>query len=229
MLVGADGVGGTVARQMGIYESLEDYPLVHGLNLYISEGDWRSCRLFKEKVPLIGLGYENMQGYAFAYPFRTGVQLGVFAQRREGLEAHFSSWRQRLWERGYIPSGGGEVAKRYFAPAGVGLLLEKNYEKRTLLVGDAGGFCIGTTAHGIQPAFLSSEVAVEIILKGLEEGNLDEWIPTYSKTWNLRFGEYIKGSIELQSNLSFLLKMIFKDERICARYAQGFLFGKKVI
>lgn len=227
VLVGADGINGLVASQMGIYESPRQFSLYHGLSMVHNHKDSKKQ---KKTEPIISLAFEENLGYAFLWPLQDIVQIGVFLSDADKVKPAFQHWRDKLIQKGYLPEeAANEKPYPTLSPAGVALLMERSYEKRTLLVGESGGFVANTTAEGLYPGLYSAKMASQLLLEGFKRKKLDELIPTYSRKWNLEFGEYIQGAIQLHSNLNFLIGMIFSDPRICARYARGFFLGEKVI
>lgn len=230
-LVGADGCQSTVAQQMRIYETMERFPLYHCRVTKCETHYFTQSRFGTEKSPLLSLCFGDLKGYAFALPLKDAAFIGVFSQEKDKVEEAFDGWLKGLVEKEYLPENflrRNEVWD-YQNPAGVALLMDRLFEKRTLLVGDAGGFAVGTSGEGLYPSLVSAKIATDIILEGLENDNLDDLIPTYVRKWNLHFGEYIKGAIQINANLSFLIRMIFTDPKICARYAKGFLHGENVL
>ncbi|RME79679.1 MAG: NAD(P)/FAD-dependent oxidoreductase [Planctomycetota bacterium] len=222
VLVGADGKDSQVAKQLGIYEDLSHYSTYYGIYEIISLPK-------KGLSPMVSINYGKKFGYAYLWPFPKFIQIGLFLKEESFLEEVFQDWKSHLAKEKYLPADKEGKKVRRDVPAGAALLLERSYDKRTVLVGDAGGFVVNTTAEGLYPAMLSAKIASEIIHKGLKEKRMDDIIPSYSREWNLAFGEYIRGTIELNRNLNFLIEMIFSDPKICTRYGRGFFLGEKVI
>ncbi|MDK2464216.1 MAG: NAD(P)/FAD-dependent oxidoreductase [Candidatus Korarchaeota archaeon] len=91
--------------------------------------------------------------------------------------------------------------------------IPKTYSERALLVGDSAGFVSTLTGEGIYHAMLSSELAVDVLSRSLEEGDLsEERLSEYQRRW---LQEPELGEMLAYGKL--LRNLLFKDPRLLSR------------
>ncbi|MFO8015154.1 MAG: NAD(P)/FAD-dependent oxidoreductase [Phycisphaerae bacterium] len=236
ILVGADGVHSTVARETGLRARWGDGQLVYTLSATVSltARQMRAC--FGSSPPIhVSPAFGGAHGYAWAFPGPRHVSVGVGARRDEAdrLKALFARWWDVLAGLGIVP----EKTRRpkgeaYPIPAGAAVEFEHHVGKRTVLVGDAGGFVSAATGEGIYPGIRSAVLAAECILAALEAGDGKRAGSTCQDEllrFRGRWRREMAGHLQMPNvNVTFLLPLIYTNQEICDRFARAFLFGENL-
>ena len=121
----------------------------------------------------VAYGYRNTHGYAYIFPKRSHVNVGVgFVlddYRTRVAEPPYEV--QRRFVASLCGSGrlAGASARRHFTPAliPVGGPLQQTVQDRVMLIGDAGGFVNGFSAEGIYYAMVSGELRQAVLQRAL--------------------------------------------------------------
>lgn len=109
------------------------------------------------------------------------------------------------------------------SPAGVALDLESHVGKRTLLVGDAGGFVAAFSNEGIYPAMRSGCLAAETIAAALKASVFQDELANFSNVWRQALADHLRMP---NTDLSLLLPLVFGNEQMSQRVARAFLLGQ---
>ena len=166
-LVGADGANGVVAKTAALGESI-----VHGVAL---EGNLPHSVVGRDRFAgrlVLEFGVVP-GGYAWVFPKRDHVNVGVGGWQREGprLRTHL----ELLCSQHDLPAGRVESLRGHRLPMRLpGTRLASG---RTLLVGDAAGLVDPFSGDGMYEGFLSARVAATAIgeLLGGDAGSLEAY------------------------------------------------------
>lgn len=163
LVVSADGATGFVSRAAGWPARRAAIPALE----YEIPVDPATFRQFADAARFdFGI---IPHGYAWIFPKRSHLSVGVLSTRRGrvGLHAHLERY---LADRGIVAAG--DVARHgYVVP--VRPVARTFVRNRTVLVGDAAGFAEPIAAEGISFAVLSGRLAAEAIVQGgLEESRV---------------------------------------------------------
>lgn len=174
-------------------------------------------------------------GYAWAFPGKdyVNVGVGVRAARAKGLADLYQAWVAGLREKGHLPDGRSlESPVAAAVPAGSAIEFENHVGKRTLLVGDAGGFASAASGEGIFPAIRSAAIASKCVLKALEADQgktkgltCQDELMTFRNLWRREMASYLQMP---NVNVTFLLPLIYSNQEITDRFARAFLFGENL-
>jgi geranylgeranyl reductase family protein len=236
VLVGADGGRSDVARSIGLREHWPSRLLVHCLAKDVKLTKRQLASGLGEGRIHVALGVGSHTGYAWAFPGRGFVSLGVGVRGQEvagRLPALYEEWIARLKAEGMLPEKadtaepcGGAV------PAGAALEFERHVGKRTLLVGDAGGFASAVSGEGIYSGVWSATIAAECIRRALAADRDGKGSPTcqdellaFRRAWRREMAPYLQMP---NVNVQFLLPLIFSNQEIADRFARAFLFGENL-
>jgi flavin-dependent dehydrogenase len=110
------------------------------------------------------------------------------------------------------------------SPAGAALDMETHVGKRTLLIGDAGGFVAAFSNEGIYPALKSGWLAAETAARALKSPVVQDELATFSAVWRAELAEYLRMP---NTDLSLLLPLVFNNAQMSKRVARAFLMGQK--
>ncbi len=239
LLVGADGARSTVAAQTGLRERWADQQLVHCLTADVSLTAARKRKHLGSEQIHVALGFGGRPGYAWAFPGRQHVSVGVGVRSRggKGLRDLFAEWVEALGKAGLLPGEVAAAPSRLNAaaavvPAGAALEFEQHVGKRTLLIGDAGGFASASTGEGIYPAVWSASLAAPCILRALKAdaagsslSPCQDELLKFKTAWRQEMAPYLQMP---NVNVTFLLPLVFSNQEIADRFARAFLFGENL-
>ncbi|MCA9243866.1 MAG: FAD-dependent oxidoreductase [Phycisphaerales bacterium] len=111
----------------------------------------------------------------------------------------------------------------YACPAGLALDLDTHIGKRSLLIGDAGGFVAAFSGEGLYPGMWSGARAAEIALDALAEPVPQDAMQRYSVEWRAALADYLRMP---NTDLSLLMPLVFGNEQMTARVARAFVYGQ---
>lgn len=235
ILVGADGVHSTVAQTTGLRSRWGDDYLVVTLSKTISLTARQKTACFGTSSVHVSLGFGGASGYAWAFPGARHASIGIGVRGRDAgrLKELYAAWVEALKARDMLPKRANLHNPQGAAvPAGAAIEFENHVGKRTVLIGDAGGFASAASGEGIYPAIISAEVASDCILKALAaEGGKTEGttcqdeLLKFRTRWRRRMAPHLQMP---NVNITFLLPLIFTNQEICDRFARAFLFGENL-
>jgi flavin-dependent dehydrogenase len=235
ILVGADGVHSAVARLTGLRTHWTEDQLVLCLAKDVPLTRKQRAACFGGGEIHVALGFGGLPGYAWAFPGadRVNVGVGIRATHARGIRTVYDAWVSRMKERGCLPSGA-DLADPCAAavPAGSAIEYENHVGKRTILIGDAGGFASAASGEGIFPAIRSAAIAAKCILRALaaDRGRIkgvtcQDELMTFRHLWRRGLASYLQMP---NVNVTFLLPLIFSNQEIADRFGRAFLFGENL-
>ena len=227
ILVGADGAHSTIARLTGLSEGWPaDRQIVCLVKEIEVDGRTLDRTCGKQRKIHICIGYRGLAGYAWAFPKRNTINVGIGcrADAAPELDAVYARWVADLQRGGLLPekAGAGKPVAG-MVPAGGAIEYEGHVGKRVLLIGDAGGFVSAASGEGIYPAMLSARVAATCLDQALRAAQPQDVLMDFKFAWRQAFAEYIQMP---NANLALLLPLIYDNQELCNRLAQCYLFGK---
>jgi len=233
LLIGADGVHSTVARTTGLRPRWGDEHLVLTLSKSVPLTAKQRAACFGGGGIHVALGFAGAPGYAWAFPGAAHVNVGIGVRAPAGarLKELYAAWVEGLRGKGLLPPnadlGDPEGAA---VPAGAAIEFENHVGKRTLLVGDAGGFASAASGEGIYPAIRSAALAAQCVLKALEadrggKAHCQDELLTFKYLWRTQMAAYLQMP---NVNAAFLLPLIYTNQEIADRFARAFLFGENL-
>jgi geranylgeranyl reductase family protein len=227
ILVGADGAMSAVARLSGLRDRWPRERRVVCLADEIPVDARTLTRLYgKQRRIHICIGYRGMAGTAWALPKRNTVAVGVGCpdDASDRLRESYDQWVEDLKVRELLPAkASSKRPNSGMVPAGGAIDYEGHVGKRTLLIGDAGGFVSAVSGEGIYPGMLSADVAATCIGEALKSPHPQDALNEFKVAWRRRFAEYVQMP---NANLSLLLPLIYDNAELCNRLAECYLFGK---
>jgi geranylgeranyl reductase family protein len=153
-VIGADGVNGTTARQLGLGGARRHLVALEAdVPRHVVEGSPFRRRLLLELGTLPG-------GYAWVFPKRDHLNVGVVGWKAEG--ARLRQELGRLSRELAVDPGALERVRGYRLP--LRAPGDPLTSRRGLLVGDAAGLVDPLTGEGIHAAFLSATLGARAVL-----------------------------------------------------------------
>lgn len=125
---------------------------------------------------------------------------------------------------GVLPKHAELAPEMGVSPAGAALDMELHVGKRSLLVGDAGGFVAAFSNEGIYPAMKSGWLAAELAADALKAPVLQDELARFGALWRAELAEYLRMP---NTDLSLLLPLVFNNAQMSQRVARAFLMGQK--
>jgi len=236
ILVGADGVHSTVARLTGLRPRWADDQLVQCLTKDVRLTPRERADGFGGGGEIhVAFGFGGASGYAWAFPGKDYASVGVGARSPKpgALADLYRRWVAGMQERGHLPAGRGlDSPVGAAVPAGSAIEFENHVGKRTLLVGDAGGFASAASGEGIYPGVRSAAIASQSILAALAADTsktrgvtCQDTLMTFRTLWRQDLASYLQMP---NVNVAFLLPLVFSNQEIADRFARAFLFGENL-
>jgi geranylgeranyl reductase family protein len=196
LVIAADGVNSVVARRLGMNRG---WPASAVALDMMEETENQTLRAISPDSLWVGYGYGGSDGYAYVFPKRDHVNVGIgylLSFYREAIaESPYelqTCFVRRLNDLGVLR---GASVRRNFTPflIPVGGPLRQTMSHRVLLAGDAGGFVNGFTAEGIYYAMVTGELAARAIAEGHPE--------RYERAWKREIGAELRDSVIVQRYL----------------------------
>jgi len=236
ILVAADGVHSTVARLLGLRSHWTEEQLVLCLarTIPLSKRERTACFGGGGEIH-VALGFGGVPGYAWAFPGTDSVNVGVGIRgtHARSIQSVYAAWVAKMQEHGGLPTNPALATPVAAAvPAGSAIEFEGHVGKRTILIGDAGGFASAASGEGIFPAMRSAAIAAQCILRALraDGGKLkgltcQDELMTFRHLWRRGLASYLQMP---NVNVAFLLPLIFSNQEIADRFGRAFLFGENL-
>ncbi len=150
------------------------------------------------------LGFGGSEGYGWIFPKKEHLNIGFGAlmSSSKKIQDQFLRYVKFCHDLNIIPQF--NLPKIQGALIPIRHILPKVYAKRTLLLGDAGGFVNPINGEGIQYAIESGEIASRIVTRIVRSGSFaTKNLREYQTECMQRFGQNLKG-------LEFLSKILLK-------------------
>ena len=235
ILIGADGTHSTVARLTGLRPRWPDDQLVLCLSKTVPLTARQKAACFGAGGDIcVSLAFGHTAGYAWAFPGREHVAIGVGvrAPQAERLKDLYDAWAGGLRAKGLLPPAARtESPDGAAVPAGAALEFENHVGKRTVLIGDAGGFASAATGEGIYPAIQSAAIAARCALRALDADRgkpgtfCQDELQVFKHLWRQQMASYLQMP---NVNVTFLLPLIYTNQEIADRFGRAFLFGENL-
>ena len=234
VVIGADGIPSTIARKSGLTPQNKKVNVCVFQEYKLDEKTLDEYAT-KERIGHLHLMYENIPGYAWLFPKKDCVNIGVgefmpfrkYTTKKVNLIETYNSYFKMLQQDKLIPKDlkigkvkGGSVP---IYP------LEQTYSERLLLCGDAAGFINPVSGGGIHFAMVSGENAATVISDAFENENFkSSFLSRYQQLWMEEFGKDLRTfasftNIWLRQAEKFI-KIASKDHRL-TDIAAKFLYG----
>ncbi|MBI5866570.1 MAG: hypothetical protein HZB38_19055 [Planctomycetes bacterium] len=107
---------------------------------------------------------------------------------------------------------------------GTALDVESHVGKRTLLIGDAGGFVSAFSAEGVYPAMRSGLIAAEVAARAIKSRWVQDELATFGEAWRTALADYMRMP---NTDLSLLMPLVFNNAQLSARVARAFVLGQQ--
>lgn len=226
IIIGADGARSPVARETGLRQRWrrKDLAVCVAENISLDEAEIDAL-YGKRRALYVALRYSFIPGYAWAFPKRDTVSVGVGAKigKARNIARIYEKFFTSLKKVGLLPARCEPCGPSAdVVPVG-GAISSRTYGPRVLLVGDAGGFASASTGEGIYPGMKSARFAAEIASKCLASGKIDENLREFEPLWQKELLSHIENP---PAKARYLLDFLFREKRFASKLARRFLFGE---
>ncbi|MFX0137433.1 MAG: geranylgeranyl reductase family protein [Candidatus Hodarchaeota archaeon] len=148
----------------------------------------------KNRCVHLFLHYNDLPGYAWIFPRKESVNIGIGTLVRLGnrMREQYSKFLNVLKRNNLIPE---EFQTKGFKAALIplSLPLDNCYSNRTLLIGDAAGFVSAITGEGIYYAMCSAKAAAETCIHALKENEFNaKKMSKFKKIWKRNISKELK-------------------------------------
>ncbi len=173
------------------------------------------------------LGTRGAMGFGYVLRFGPHVQIGLSEDAPpHELRARFAALARSWHDRDLLtplaaPPGDGAATVRPI-PRGHALERHAHVAKRTLVIGDAGGFVAALQQDGLYPAVWSARLAVDVLVGARQERVPQERLRAFDALWRAAMSDYLRPP---DTEMPFLLPLIFSNPSLAARFARSFAAG----
>jgi flavin-dependent dehydrogenase len=145
----------------------------------------------------------------------------------ESVRTRLQTFLPRAHERGLLPARVVADERRITlrpTPAVSALEMDSHVGKRTLKIGDAGGFVAAGSREGIYPAMWSASLAAEVLLDAADSKQPQDVLQGFSARWRTTMAEYL-GTSDIDT--PFLIPLVFSNQQMARRMASAFWRSEK--
>jgi len=189
--------------------------------------DWTAARTSRLPTGVLHfvLGIEGGRAFAVFAAVRGREYLTVFARDEALAREHMQRLVGRLRDLFGVALPArldASCASARIVPTARALEIESHVGKRTIAIGDAGGFVTAATREGIFPAMWSAALAVDVIAEALRGGHVQDKLRRFDTLWRTTMADYLRPP---NTDLQFLLPLVFSNKQMAERLAAAFLRG----
>ncbi len=198
IVIGADGVHSTIARNMGSSFVARDKGMCI-LEEFLLKKDMIDSLYTQNHVCHIHPKFQGIQGYGWVFPKQHHVNVGIVTydsmghlkEQQMNLRSMFNHYLSFLKEQHLLPEHIQSIKMKG------GILpvhpLTKTYFHRVLLCGDAAGFINPISGEGIHYAIVSGQLAGNVAAASIQQHNqTEQFLSKYETQWKHDFGKEIK-------------------------------------
>ena len=182
------------------------------------------CRPTAELI----LGMED-QGIGYVLRDTTRLRVAMHARSASAdMRARLGQLCVRLREAGVIDSDLGQLVSSATVRRGsacAALEFDSHVGKHALVIGEAGGFVAGMSNEGIYPAMWSAKIAAAVMDEALSADSSQDHLMQFDTRWRTVMADYLRSP---QTELHFLLPLIFSKEPMALRMANAFFLGDNI-
>jgi len=225
-LIGADGAKSLVGRQIGLLGTAEPPCWCAQWDVHLGGGTKRKTA---EDAPamIVVLGLIQTQGIGYILSQADHLLVGVAGPSNpQEIAEHFDVFVTDAGEAGLLPEDIRPAQPAVWpTPAGQAIEMDAHVGKRSLLVGEAGGFVAAISYEGIYPAMWSASIAAGVIADADSADSPQDVLGEFESRWRVAMADYIRMP---NTDAQFLLPLIFTNQQIADRMAASFLSGGNI-
>ena len=131
--------------------------------------------------------------------------------------------REGAVSRDLVRHAAGAIVRQ--SPSSAALDYESHVGKHAVLIGEAGGFVGGMSNEGVYPASWSASIAADVLDEALAARSSQDHLMQFDARWRTEMADYLRPP---QTELQFLLPLIFTREPMAVRMANAYFLGENV-
>ena len=201
LLIGADGVNSTVARETGLRTRFRRDELGITVQAQIALPEEVISDRFSNRMELYYGREFCPYGYLWIFPKRSSVYVGVgslLSAVSTRLEPYLTTFIEtHSTGKAKLTGGTIQLIERALVPL--------TYQRQStadgvLLVGDAAGHCSAITGEGLHYSIAAGRIAGEVAGNAVKRGHLEyRYLRRYEQRWNQVFGSDLKWGLRLRN------------------------------
>jgi len=229
VLIGADGVHGLVARQVGLRNVWQHDHCMAGVVTELPRPllDVPDAATISIVFGRFGLGY------GWVFPKQDVVNIGIaqlLSVHERSIQTVYQEFLRLLQQLGAVSSTHEPTTLRGgLIP--VGGVMPCTQADRVLICGDAAGFVHGITGEGIYYAMISGDLAAKTLEQALQKQEFSaSLLQQYQAAWQAEIGKEIAESVRIQQQLlvhphllNTLVRTIAKHEGMKRAFTDYFM------
>jgi flavin-dependent dehydrogenase len=110
-------------------------------------------------------------------------------------------------------------------PRGLAMDLDTHVLKRSLIIGDAGGYVTALSHEGLYPAIWSARLAVDVCKAALASAHVQDGLAEFDTLWRREMVDYLRLP---NNDLRFLIPLVFSNKLMAAKLAHAFIGGRNI-
>ncbi|MFW9889434.1 MAG: geranylgeranyl reductase family protein [Candidatus Thorarchaeota archaeon] len=236
LLVGADGVNGVVAKQVGLRDRWESdkVGLCISADIPVEEDEIKRCMSLSDSEESIGVDIHFgiiQWGYGWCFPKKDELSVGIGTRMdmAAALKAHWKSFVKRVEEAKGLKF---DLSQQSAFRVPIGAPKTSLVARRTMLVGDAAGLVSPLSGEGILYAMESGMIAAKVACEA-EEMKKPSHVMEYGRIVRrgilreLSEAEYLANILYKSiDNIDSILQIVDEDTRM-REYLTDFMAGTR--
>jgi flavin-dependent dehydrogenase len=183
----------------------------------------------KNRALRLALAYGGINGYGYVVARKNAVSFGVAGRGLSSADAElkFAAFVRDLAANELLSPEAAAAAKPVIRPLPAGTALESDDQvgKRVLFIGDAGGFASAVVGEGIFPGMWSAKIAAETLIVAFKAPKFQDALMGFKQRWRTEMADHLRMP---NTNMAFLLPLIFSNKQMTERFARAVLYGKNI-
>ncbi len=225
-LIAADGARSGLAQQLGLTGASE--PVCWRAQWDAERPRGRAAKTDRAAAEMtVVLGLIEGQGLGYILRSPDHLAAGVAGAAPPGpIGEYFDLFVGEAQDAGLLPADVTPTQPVILpSPAGLAIEREAHVGKRSLLVGEAGGFVAAISHEGIYPGVWSAVIAADVVADAAASDTPQDILGEYDARWRVAMADYLRMP---NTDLHFLLPLIFSNQQMADRMAAAFLNGQNI-
>ncbi len=172
------------------------------------------------------LGIGDATGYGYRLAGETELSVGVCVPSSSSqAQSDLAELSERFAQHALLPENWrtcASSAESKWSPAGAALERESHVAKRTLVIGQAGGFVASQTNAGAYPALWSAQLACKVIREALVAAQPQDKLRDFEHLWRTSMVDYLRPP---NADPQSLLSLIFTNRQMAGKMVEALLLG----
>ncbi len=173
---------------------------------------------------VLGLGGSGGIGYRMSRDGSLTVGVCVDSSSADAVE-HLRQVSTRFQQQALLPAHWPEYAEGASpvrSPAGLSLVMESHVAKRTLVIGQAGGFIASYTNEGIYPCMWSAKLASGVVVEALRSSNPQDKLRKFETLWRTELASHLSPP---NADAQSILPLVFSSQQMADKMLKSFHLG----